>query len=410
MSMLDLLTDPALWQEFYHYKEADGHMNKRDLASLREWIDRGSYLPVAESIRAGAPFPHPCRKELSKLGSDKKRVVYTYPEDENRVLKLLTFLLQRKYDPLFARNLYSFRPRKGVRDAILRLIRTKGIGEMWSYKVDIRNYFNSVPVERLLPVLENTLKSDPALYRFLAQLLTDPYALSNGVPIRDEKGIMAGSPVSAFLANLYLSHMDHHFENTGVLYARYSDDIILFANTAEELERHTAAVAEFLSEAGLTVNPTKEVRTAPGQPWTFLGICCKDGTVDVSPISVKKLKAKMRRKTRALARWAARKGVDGEQAAKAFIRVFHRKLFEDGSEHELNWTRWYFPLISTADSLREIDAYRQRCIRYLATGSNTKAAYWFRYEDMKRLGYVSLVHRYYEVLHEADRQRKEAAP
>ena len=410
MSMLDLLTDPVLWQEFYNYKEADGHMSKRDLASLRTWITHRGYLPVAERIKDGSPFPHPCRKELSKLGSDKKRVVYTYPEDENRVLKLLTFLLQRKYDSLFADNLYSFRPRKGVRDAVLRLIRTKEIGEMWSYKVDIRNYFNSVPVERLLPLLERTLENDPEIFRFLAQLLTDPYTLSNGALVEEEKGIMAGSPISAFLANLYLSHMDHHFEQAGVLYARYSDDVILFASTQETLERHAGTVAGFLADAGLTVNPSKEVRTAPGQPWTFLGICCKNGTVDVAPISVKKLKAKMRRKTRALARWAARKGVDGEQAAKAFIRVFHRKLFEDGSEHELNWTRWYFPLISTADSLMEIDAYRQRCIRYLATGSNTKSAYRFRYEDMKRLGYVSLVHRYYEILHDADRRREEVSP
>ena len=406
MSLLNLLSDPVVWQSFYNHKEADGHMGKKGLATFRIWIDRAGYQSVVERIQAGLPFPHPCRKELSKLGSDKKRVVYTYPEDENRVLKLLTFLLQREYDHLFADNLYSFRPHKGVRNAVLRLIRTKGIGEMWSYKVDIRNYFNSVPIGRLLPMVEHTLADDPALCHFLAQLLTDPYVLSSGMLVQEEKGIMAGSPISAFLANLYLSHMDRHFEAAGVLYARYSDDIILFAKTEAELNRHKTAVAEFLHDAGLSVNPVKEVCTAPGQAWTFLGIRYENGTVDVAPISVKKLKAKMRRKTRALARWAARKGVDGEQAAKAFIRVFHRKLFEQDSEHELNWTRWYFPLINTADSLCEIDAYRQRCIRYLATGSNTKSAYWFRYEDMKRLGYVSLVHRYYEMIHNADGQRR----
>ena len=410
MSILNSLDDPAVWQEFYRYKESAGHLDRRSLESLREWVERRGYLPVTEGIKTGTPFHHPCRKELSKLGSDKKRVVYTYSEDENRVLKLLTFLLQREYDVLFADNLYSFRPRKGVRDAVLRLIHTRGIGQMWSYKVDIHNYFNSIPVEQLLPLLAHTLDGDPELFQFLTRLLTDPFVESNGTLIREDKGIMAGSPVSAFLANLYLSHMDHHFQSKGVLYARYSDDIIVFAETQEDLNLHAAAIAGFLSDAGLTINPTKEVRTAPGEPWTFLGICCKNGTVDVAPISVKKLKAKMRRKTRALNRWKERKGVDGTQAAKAFIRIFHRKLFEQGAEHELNWTRWYFPLISTADSLMEIDAYRQRCIRYLATGSNTKAAYWFRYEDMKQLGYVSLVHRYYEVLHNATGQGKERSP
>ncbi len=407
MSILNALDDPAVWQEFYRYKESAGHLDRNALAALRQWVEHRGYLPVAEGIKAGAPFPPPRRKEISKLGSDKKRVVYTYPEDENRVLKLLTFLLQREYDSLFADNLYSFRPRKGVRDAVLRLIRTRGIGQMWSYKVDIHNYFNSVPVERLLPILECTLDGDPELFQFLARLLAEPFAESNGILIQEDKGIMAGSPVSAFLANLYLAQMDHHFQSKGILYARYSDDIIVFAETPEDLECHVATIARFLSDAGLTVNPAKEARTAPGEPWTFLGICCQNGAVDVAPISVKKLKAKMRRKTRALERWKARKGVDGIQAAKAFIRVFHRKLFEQGSEHELNWTRWYFPLINTTDSLIEIDAYRQRCIRYLATGSNTKSAYWFRYEDMKRLGYVSLVHCYYEMLHATDHVRKD---
>ena len=39
---------------------------------------------------------------------------------------------------------------------------------------------------------------------------------------------MAGTPISTFLANLHLAHMDHYFADAGILYARYSDDIILF--------------------------------------------------------------------------------------------------------------------------------------------------------------------------------------
>jgi hypothetical protein len=104
----------------------------------------------------------------------------------------------------------------------------------------------------------------------------------------------------------------------------------------------------------------------------------------------------MRRKARALVRWQTRKGVDGVQAAKAFVRVFNRKLFENTAEHELTWVRWYFPLINTSASLKIIDAYSQQCIRFLATGKHTKAAYNFRYADMKALGYQSLVNRYYK--------------
>lgn len=213
---------------------------------------------------------------------------------------------------------------------------------------------------------------------------------------------MAGVPVSTFLANLYLGELDAHFAGERRVYARYSDDIILFSPSPEELERDIAFIHSFLADMGLVVNPRKESRTAPGEMWVFLGFAFRDGVIDIAPASVEKLKGKMRRKARALMRWKDRKGAPGTSAAKAFIRAFNRKLFEESPEHDLTWARWYFPAISTADSLHQIDLYAQNCIRYLATGTRTKAAYSFRYENMKELGYVSLVNRYYGQWQNAD--------
>lgn len=394
--MLNLLLCRDVWQEFLEYKLAGGHLSQEDERALSGFIEAQGYLPAVDKILRGEGFAPPKKTAISKMSSEKKRIVYTYAEDENWVLKLLTYLLQRKYDYLFAHNLYSFRPCKGVREAVKKLIRTPGIQKMWSYKVDISNYFNSIPVDRLLPILMDTLRDEPGVFHFLESLLANPLVNDRGILIPEIKGIMAGTPISTFLANLYLAHMDHHFADAGVCYARYSDDIILFDRTEEALEKNIAIIHQFLQDAGLTVNPAKEERTAPGEMWTFLGICYRDGIIDVAPASVKKLKAKMRRKSRALVRWQARKGTSRLQAARAFIRVFNKKLFENPLEHELTWVRWYFPLINTAASLKIIDAYSQSCIRYLATGKHTKAAYNLRYEQMKELGYISLVNRYYK--------------
>lgn len=46
----------------------------------------------------------------ASLQSGKKRVVYIFPREESYILKLLTFLLIRRYDYIFAGNHYSFRP------------------------------------------------------------------------------------------------------------------------------------------------------------------------------------------------------------------------------------------------------------------------------------------------------------
>lgn len=394
--MLYALSCPETWQQYVEYKRDGGHLSRKDMSELEKFVQEQRYLTVAENIQNGGTFAPPRKKEISKMSSSKKRIVYTYAEDENRVLKLLTYLLQRKYDHLFAGNLYSFRPGRSVRDAVTRLTRTHNVGNMWSYKVDISNYFNSVPVDKLLPLLKVVLGDEPGVYGFLKSLLTNPLAEYCGKLISEEKGIMAGTPISTFLANIYLSHMDRYFADSGALYARYSDDIIIFDTTEDGLKSKVEAIHGFLKEAGLKVNPSKEEWTAPGGMWVFLGICYREGVIDVSPVSVEKLKAKMRRKTRALVRWQARKGVTGVQAAKAFIRIFNKKLFENPVDHELTWIRWYFPLINTAESLKIIDEYSQNCIRYLATGKRTKAAYNFRYAQMKELGYVSLVNRYYK--------------
>lgn len=395
MEILDCLRDEHQWQLFYEYKVSCNNIPAWSLKQLREYIDNKRYLAVANRIDAGLGFSHPKKSAISKMHSEKKRIVYTYPQDENWALKLITYLLLRRYDHLFSPNLYSFRANTGVAFAIRDLCRIRGVEKMYSYKVDISNYFNSIPIDRLLPMVRSVLEGEPLLYRFIEGLLTDPIVLDNGKETEEEKGIMAGTPVSTFLANLYLRDMDAAFYRLGIPYARYSDDIIVFAPTEAQLENYIQIIRDTLEKSGLSVNPAKESRTAPGEKWVFLGVSYQNGIVDVAPASVEKIKAKMRRKTRALRRWADRKNLPGERAATAFIRVFNRKLFQAESEHELTWARWFFPLINTADSLHAIDLYAQSCIRHLATGKHTKAAYNFRYEDMKALGYVSLVNAYW---------------
>ena len=395
MSLLDMLSDETVWNKFYEYKLSLA-CPKEFTGELRRFIDEKRYLPICEAINAGESFPIPRKSILVKTGTDKKRVVYTYPPDENTVLKLLTWLMLRKYDALFARNLYSFRPGKTAKDAVRDLLKTGTVMQMYSYKVDVHDYFNSVPVGRLLPMLRSALADDEGLYVFLSSLLSEPCVSDRGRIVTECKGIMAGTPLSSFYANLYLSGLDRHFEESGEIYARYSDDIIVFSSDEAEVKKQAEYIRSFLASYSLEVNPLKECFGSPEDGFVFLGFSCLGGKVDIAPVTVKKLKQKMRRKRDALMRWQKRNGIGGERAAKAFIRIFNSKLLESPRDNELSWSNWFFPVIDTADGLHEIDLYAQDCIRYLISGKHTKARYNVRYEDLKELGYHSLVHAYYE--------------
>lgn len=394
MTIFEQLSSASEWEAFYNYKlknNKPGH-----LTFLRTFIDTAAYLPILEGMKAGKPFPLPRKSIISKQGSSKKRVVYTYPDAENTLLKFLSYLLIRRFDHLFADNLYSFRPSLGVRHAVRRLTHQPGVDELYTYKVDISNYFNSIDISLLLPLLAPLFPEEPDFYAWLSALLLNPYVLDRGQIVEEEKGVMAGSPVSVFLANLYLLELDHLFEDRGVIYARYSDDIILMAETEEELTRQKNDLLSFLASRHLTINPAKEQTTHPHERWTFLGISYLDGCVDISEVSLHKVKAKIRRKTRALKRWQDRKQLAPPAAARALIRIFRHKFLDNSVEHELTWARWFFPLINTDQSLREIDHYLQDSVRYLASGTRSHSRYNIRYEDLKDLGYFSLVHLYYQ--------------
>lgn len=393
-SLLNKLGDRETWERFYAYKCALV-CPKSFAGELRRFIDREAYLPVYEAICRGDPFPLPVKKSIAKLGTEKKRVVYTYPPAENMVLKLLTWLLLRRYDDRFSPTLYSFRPGRSAKEAVQALRRIPDLDAMYAYKADIHDYFNSIPIPRLLPLLEDMTGEDTALLAFLRRLLEEPEALEGGSPVREQKGIMAGTPLSAFYANLYLAELDRHFAELGVPYVRYSDDVILFAPVREEAEAYAAWIRAFLDSRGLSLNSQKEALTAPGEGWTCLGFFCRGETVDIAEATVRKLKGKMRRKAHALARWADRTGAERERAAAAFIRVFNRKLLEGPVNSELTWSCWFFSVINTVESLREIDRYAQDCLRRLLSGKNTKARYNVRYRDLKALGYRSLVNAYY---------------
>jgi hypothetical protein len=398
MGLLDELGNATTWNDFAAYKQEKGHLSKRDQTALANFIASEAYRPVVQNILQGSSFDYPHKILLNKMGKTKKRVVYSFSEAENWTLKLLAWLLYR-YDNSQPQGCYSFRRNLGVHKAIRTLIKTPGIKQQWCYKLDISDYFNSIQIPLLLPILQDVLANDPPLLAFLTQLLTANKAYVDGVLTTEQRGAMAGTSTAPFLANLYLRKLDAFFVDKGVPYARYSDDVIMFANSQSQLESYQASAKAILAEHGLQVNIGKESVTPPGGTWEFLGIAYCNGIIDLSRATKDKIKGKIRRKARALRRWMLRKEATPERAMRAYIRVFNRKFFDVGHYNhstELTWSRWFFPLLTTSEGLSEIDSYLQQNIRYIPTGHYNHANYRTTYSQLKQLGYRSLVHEYYQ--------------
>lgn len=413
MEILEMLSSPDIWQDFLQYKIEKQHLSRQEQKDLEEYIRTQKYIPLLNEVfDTGFIPPLPLKKEINKGGSSKKRIVYSYPKDFNQLLKMTAFCLY-KYDNVFADNCYAFRRNYGVRDAIKRIRTTKGISGKYCLKVDISNYFNSIDVPLLLRKLIFLEKEDKLLYRLFEKLLTADQAVIKAGGQRKEaadhaveaaadriitekRGAMAGTPVSPFFANVYLMDMDWYFKKREVLYFRYSDDILIFADTMEELRSLQQQLYGKIKEHCLTLNPHKVQISNPGETWEFLGFCYHNGRVDLSENTKRKMKGKIRRKAKALRRWQTKKGLSGEKAAIGFIRAMNHKFYDCGAEADFSWSRWFFPNLTTDAGLREIDDYMQQYIRYCVTGRHYKGNYRLSYEQLKEWGYQNLVHAYYQ--------------
>lgn len=389
------MSNQSVWIQYFEYKVQNGYLGKDEAQDLFLFIRNQEYIGILNKITAKG-ISTPCKKQIQKIDSTKKREVYTFPKEENYILKLLTYLVIRKYDGIFSSNLYSFRVNYNVKQAFQHILSTPNINQYYTYKVDISNYFNSIDLNILLPRLRNVLHDDVPLYEFIEALLRNPLVIENDEIKQEQKGIMAGCPIAAFLANVYLSDLDKMFAEEQMIYCRYSDDIIIFTKTKEEQERIKQKLFTILESYHLTLNTEKEISTSSNEPWTFLGLKYDTEKIDISDIALKKIKAKMRRKTRALIRWKNIKNKEPIYAVKAFINAFNKKFYNNTDVHDMTWARWYFPLITTDRSLRAIDQYMQECIRYIATEKHTKSKYNFRYDQMKEFGYQSLVNNWYK--------------
>ncbi len=396
MEILSLLYSEAAWQDFLQHKTQKQHISKTEQKGLEAYIYGRRYLAVLDAMKEpDYSCPVPVKREINKGGVSRKRVVYSYPEDFTVVLKNIAFSLY-KYDGLFAENCYAFRRNHGVRDAIKRILRTKDISSKYCLKVDISNYFNSIDVPLLLSKLAFLKEEDASLYALFEGMLTTDQALENGHTVTEKRGAMAGTPVSPFFANVYLMDVDRYFEERGVLYFRYSDDILIFADSAEELQEYRQILYRKIEEHQLRLNSAKVHISAPGESFEFLGLCYDHGEIDLSANTIRKMKDKIRRKAKALRRWQSRKGLSGEKAAKGFIKAMNHKFFDSGDGTEFSWSRWFFPNLTTDRGLKEIDRYMQQYIRYCVTGRHYKGNYRMPYEQLKEWGYRNLVHEFYE--------------
>lgn len=102
-------------------------------------------------------------------------------------------------------------------------------------KTDLKNFYESIPHDRLLRIINEDNLLTPFSRNLLVNLLNEYKKLSG-----NSKGIPRGIGVSAYLAELYMRDIDEEIKNLSSVsyYSRFVDDIVIvFTPTPTEISR-----------------------------------------------------------------------------------------------------------------------------------------------------------------------------
>lgn len=392
MSFFNEIKQPHIWIDFLDNESEKVMPDKKLIRDVEKVIKEESYLNYDTDFFSN--FAIPKFVQIPKHNTKKTRDVFVYPKEYNIILKLLAFYLLNHYNKNFAKNSLAYTRGRGVKTAFSKLSSFRLKPDELVYKNDFSDYFNSIDLDILKEKLKDFFRpEDLEVKQFIIQILSNPKAYFKG-KVQDfpKKGVMAGSPISGILANIYMHEIDLKMIEHNHRYIRYADDTLIVGQDALDYFK------EQLKELNIIFNQKKEEEFTLREGIVFLGFLHKGKVVDISPEARDKMKSRMKRRAKWYRKWMLKNNVPKYITLRHYVKGINKKLYTQWDD-SINWSLWYLPNINTTKTIKWLDDYFVNCIRYLDSGTwrRGRKYYNLQYTDIKKLGFKSLLNTYYRL-------------
>ena len=257
--------DVDLLREAYRRTRKDGAVGVDGVTSA-EYAQNleGNLQDLLERAKSGRYHAPPVRRAYIPKADGSQRPL-GIPTFEDKVLqRAVVMVLEAVYEQDFLPCSYGFRPGRSAHDALQALreaVMTDGGG--YVLEADIRDFFGSIPHDRLREVLAQRMR-DGVLTRLIGKWLKAG-VLEDDRIARSATGSPQGGVISPLLANVYLhAVLDTWFEREvkprlagSAQLIRYADDFVIVFACKDDADRVQGILPARFAVYGLTLHPEK---------------------------------------------------------------------------------------------------------------------------------------------------------
>ncbi len=178
-SLIDKVSAPRMLRRAFERVKANGGaagVDHQTIAMYEQRLEQHTEY-LARTLKEGSYQPAAVRREwVPKPGSREKRPLGIPTVRDRVVEKALQATIEPIFERDFAEQSYGFRPGRGCKDALRRVDHLLKEGQTWVVDADLKSYFDTIPHEQLLRLIEEKV-ADGRVLQLIAQI---PGAGSDG--------------------------------------------------------------------------------------------------------------------------------------------------------------------------------------------------------------------------------------